>query len=230
MKISVIIPAYNEEKNLGQTLDAILASDYSNFEVIVVDNASTDKTFETALKRGVKVVREERKGTMWACEAGRRVAKGDIIVRLDADCLPEKNWLSIGIKYFKNKKVVVVSGPYDYFDGPFVFRYLALWLEKYVYVSMNTLLSFFHWGGITTGGNTFIRAAALESVGGFNTSITFYGDDTDVPKRLSKKGKIVFTSKLTLKTSARRFKSEGVFRIGAKYIFHFFKVLFVSRS
>jgi len=230
MKISVIIPAYNEEKNLGATLDAVLASDYPDFEVIVVDNGSTDKTREVALKKGVKVVREERKGTMWACEAGRKIAKGEIIVRLDADCLPEKDWLSKGAKYFDDPKVVCASGPYDYFDASKSFRYFSFAFMKYIYVPINIFLSFFHIGGITLGGNTFIRSSALESIGGFNTAITFYGDDTDVPKRLSKKGKIIFTSKLVSKTSARRFQNEGIMKIGAKYIYNFFKTLLMSRS
>lgn len=228
MKISVIIPAYNEEKNIADTLDAVLASDYPNFEVIVVDNASKDKTSEIASKRNVTVIREERKGTMWACEAGRQKAVGDLIVRLDADCLPEKDWLSRGARRFADKKVSVVSGPYDYFDGPAVFRYVALDLEKYVYVPINLFLSFFRLGGITLGGNTFMRATALEKVGGFNTSITFYGDDTDVAKRLSTVGKVIFDGSLVMKTSARRFKAEGTLKITFKYIYHFFKVIFVS--
>ncbi len=228
MKISVIIPALNEEKNIGKAIDAILSSDYPNFEVIVSDNGSTDKTSDIARAKGVKVVREERKGTMWACEAGRKVAHGDIIVRLDADCLPETDWLSRGAKHFMDKKVVVVSGPYDYFDGPAGFRYFALGLEKYVYSPVNVILSMLSIGGITLGGNTFIRASALSSIGGFNTAITFYGDDTDLPKRLSSKGKIIFDGSLVLKTSARRFKTEGTIKIGARYIFHFFRILFSS--
>ncbi len=228
MKISVIIPAYNEEENIGKTLDAVLASDYPNFEVIVIDNASKDKTFEVASKKGVKVIQETRKGTMWACEAGRQKATGDIIVRLDADCLPEKDWLTRGTHWFADKKVSAVSGPYDYFDGPTVFRYFTLGLQKYLYVPINYFLSFFGIGGITIGGNTFMRAESLEKIHGFNTSITFYGDDTDVAKRLSAVGKVIFDGSLVIKTSARRFKSEGTFKITLKYVYHFFKVMFIS--
>ncbi len=230
MKISVIIPALNEEKNIARTLDNIFSSNYPDFEVIVSDNGSVDKTSEIAASKGAKVVVEKRKGTMWACEAGRKIANGEIIVRLDADCLPKSDWLSRGAKHFANKKVVLVSGPYDYFDGPKGFRYFTLGLEKYIYAPVNAILSAMHVGGITLGGNTFIRTAALSAIGGFNTSITFYGDDTDLPKRLSSKGKIIFDGSLVLKTSARRFKNEGTIKIGATYIFHFFRVLFSSRN
>ena len=227
MKISVIIPAYNEEENLGATLDAILASDYPDFEVIVSDNGSTDKTTEIARSKGVKVVREERKGTMWACEAGRKVATGEIIVRLDADCLPSKHWLSRGASYFENPKVAAVSGPYHYFDAPKFFRHFALFSEKYIYTPASAALSMLNIGGIIIGGNSFMRASYLREIGGFDTSIVFYGDDTDVAKRLSTKGKIIFDRRLVLKTSARRFKNEGTLKIIGLYIFHFFKAMFV---
>ena len=230
MKISVIIPAYNEEESLDKTLDAILASNYPNFEVIVVDNASTDKTSEIAKSKGVKVIYEERKGTMWACEAGRKVAQGEIIARLDADCLPEKGWLSKGARWFADKKVSAVSGPYDFFDSPTIFRYFALGIQKYVYVPIDFFLSALRIGGITIGGNTFMRASALEKINGFDTSITFYGDDTDVAKRLSATGKIIFDGSLILKSSARRFKSEGTTKIFILYIFHFFRVMFIGKN
>ena len=101
MKVSVIIPAYNEEKSLGQTLDAVMVSDYHDFEIIVSDNGSVDKTSEIARSKGVKVVSEKRKGTLWAREAGRKAATGEILVFLDADCLPEKTWLSNILKIQK---------------------------------------------------------------------------------------------------------------------------------
>jgi glycosyltransferase involved in cell wall biosynthesis len=212
---------------MPQTLQAILAQDHPDFEVIVVDNASTDRTFEAALKfPGVTVVREARTGTMWACERGRNEAKGDIIVRMDADCLPDTNWLSHGATHFVRKNVVVVSGPYDYYDDPSVFRGLALFIQRNLFSFIHTLFQSLKLGGITMGGNTFMRASALRDSGGFNTTITFYGDDTDIPKRLSKFGRCVYDRNLIMKTSARRFQKQGVLRLQARYTYHFFKTLF----
>jgi glycosyltransferase involved in cell wall biosynthesis len=228
MKISVIIPAYNEEKYLKQTLEAILAQDYPDFEVIVVDNASTDGTSEAAQSfTDVKVLFEGNKGTMWACERGRKEAVGDIIVRMDADCLPKKDWLSKGAAFFSDPKVVVVSGPYDYFDASPFFRSMSLFIQKYIFVPINAVFQILRLrAGITVGGNTFMRASALARIGGFNTSITFYGDDTDLPKRMSKLGKVVFSRRMIMQTSARRFKDEGIVKLQARYLFHFFKVIF----
>ncbi len=229
MRISVIIPALNEEKNLGKTLDAILSSDYPNFEVIVSDNGSSDKTSEIAKSKGVKVVREERKGTLWAREAGRKIANGKTLAFLDADCLPESDWLSLGAKHFANREIVAVTGPYDYYDGPAFFRWFSLASQKYIYCPFNTLLRFFG-RGMLIEGNTFIRASSLEAIGGFDTSITFYGDGTDTAKRLAAHGKIIFDNKLVLKTSARRFKTEGALKIIWLYIFFFFRTAFFRKT
>lgn len=229
-KISVVIPAHNEEEALPATLRAILAQDHPDYEVIVVDNASKDRTSEVARSfPGVRVLHEERKGTMWACERGRCEAVGEIIVRMDADCLPESDWLSRGAKHFDDRKNVVVSGPYDYHDDTGRFRSLALFIQKHVFYYIHRFLQMLGLGGITMGGNTFIRAESLEKAGGFNTALTFYGDDTDVPKRLSKHGVCVYERTLVMKTSARRFKKDGVLRLQARYTYHFLKQIFGDR-
>lgn len=232
MKISVIIPAYNEEKYLRKTLEAILAQDYPDFEVIVVDNGSTDKTAEIAKSfPKVKVLFEGNKGTMWACERGRKSATGEIVVRTDADCLPEKDWLSKGAAFFANPKVVAVSGPYKYYDSSASFSWLSLCIQKYLFVPFNVLMQTFHLRvAITIGGNTFLRARSLEQIGGFDTSIVFYGDDTDIAKRMSSIGKVIFSSNVIMSTSARRYKKQGIFRLNAKYTFYFFKTILFGKS
>jgi len=228
MKLSVVIPAHNEEKDIAHTIQAVLAQDYSDFEIIVVDNASTDRTTEIALQFPIKVVRESRKGLLWARECGRKNATGEIVVNIDADCLPEKNWLSRGVAGFKNSGIVAVTGPYDYYDGDAVFRTISLLSQKHIYhaVSLFLQLPFVRRGAVLIGGNNFIRASALENAGGYNTALVFYGEDTDTAKRVSRYGKVFFDKKLIMKTSARRFKSEGTFKITVKYLFHFFKVIF----
>ncbi len=229
-KLSIVIPAYNEEKVIAPTLVAVLAQDYPNFEVIVVNNASTDKTHEVASAYPVKVVLEPKKGLLSARERGRIEATGDIIVNIDADCLPEKDWLTRGVKEFKNENIVAVSGPYDYFDGDRVFRLCSLLLQRNVYyvVSKVVQLSFIKQGAILIGGNNFIRADILKKAGGYNTAITFYGEDTNTAKRVAQHGYVVFDRSLLMKTSARRFESEGKINITVKYLFHFFRMLFKS--
>lgn len=229
MKISVIIPAHNEENYLPTALQAVLASDYPDFEVIVVDNASSDGTYEAAVSMGVKVVKEPSQGTQHARERGRAEASGEIIANMDADCVPDEKWLSQGIKNFTDPGVVALTGPVDYYDGSKIFRFVSFYFQKTVYRFINFILNAFHGGGVLLAGNCFIRKSALDKIGGYDTSIFFYGDDTDTAKRLSKIGKIVYDGNLVIKTSARRFKSQGLLKTEAIYIYHFFKELVRDR-
>jgi glycosyltransferase involved in cell wall biosynthesis len=225
MKISVVIPAYNEEDSLPETIRAVLAQDHPDYEVIVVDNASTDRTPEVAGMFPVKVVHEARKGLLWAREAGRLAAVGEIIANIDADCLPDVDWLSRAVVHFDSPRIIAVSGPYDYYDGGKIFRSSSLLTQRYVYKAMSAFLQAqgIKGGAVLIGGNNLIRASVLEKAGGYNTDLTFYGEDTDTAKRVSKHGRIVFSPKLSMKTSARRFKAEGTVPLMLKYWYHFFK-------
>ena len=228
MKVSIIIPAFNEESSIKETLEAILKQSHPDFEVIVVDNNSTDKTSEIAKSMGATVVHEMRKGTQWARECGRKVSTGEIIANLDADCLPTPDWLEHGVKHFISKKVVAVGGPYDYFDGRWSFRIFSLIFQKTIYSLFNFMMQKLDKGAVLIGGNVLLRSETLANIGGYNTDITFYGDDTDTAKRMSKKGWVVFDTKLVVKTSARRLKSQGSLKISIIYIYHFFKVVLSS--
>ena len=223
MKVSIVIPAHNEEDSIANTLKAVCAQKYPDFEVIVVDNASSDKTSEIAKTFPVKVVREDRKGLLFAREAGRLAATGEIIANVDADCRPKETWLSKNVVYFSDPKIVAVSGPYNYYDGSRFFRFTSLFLQKTLYVFMNNVLNNTHRGGVLIGGNNLIRASVLKKAGGYDTSLAFYGEDTNTAKRVSKFGKIIFHRNCVMKTSARRFKKEGFLNISLKYFYHFFK-------
>ncbi len=111
MKVSIVIPAFNEEGYISEAVQAALNQDYPDFEVIVVDNASTDATAAVASKFPVTVVSEGKKGILHAREAGRRAATGDIIAHVDADCTPAPNWLSTGVANFSDPKVAAVFLP-----------------------------------------------------------------------------------------------------------------------
>lgn len=229
-KISIVIPAYNEEEYLHETLICALAQDYRNFEVIVVDNGSTDST--EAIARSfprVKVLSENNKGTQFARECGRKSAKGDIIAFLDADCRPAPDWLSQGISYFDNPNVAAVAGPYDYFDGSEFQRTLLLFMQRAVYIPINVFLRILGLGGILVAGNCFVRSHTLEGIGGLDTSYTFWGDDTNTARRLSRVGKIIFAWHLVMKSSARRLARDGTVRVVFRYVYAFFKAGFFTR-
>ena len=223
MKISVVIPAYNEEERIEKVISAVLAQEYDDFEVIVVNNASTDRTEEIARTFPVTVVSELKKGTSSARECGRLHSHGEIIANVDADCLPNTDWLSKGVSFFENSNIVGVSGPYDYYDaGLFLRSYLWFGFVCRFIMDRFLRLPFFNYGGTLIGGNTFIRSDALEKAGGYDTAIVFLGDEASVVKRIAPYGKILFTFGVTMKTSARRFKREGVFKMTYAYVSNMF--------
>ncbi|MEI8327651.1 MAG: glycosyltransferase family 2 protein [Candidatus Taylorbacteria bacterium] len=242
MKISVIIPAHNEEAYILRTLQAILDQSYGDYEVIIVDNVSTDRTFEIVtdfvrkLEMGgqskiiFRVTSEGEKGTMAACEKGRLLSTGDIIARLDADCLPDSDWLEKAARIFENEKVVAVSGPYAFYDAGWFFSWSRVWQQKIILGTANVFMQWIGKSAVTNGGNSLFRATTLEAIGGFDRSIVFYGDDTNIAKRMAQQGKVVFSPTLVMKTSARRFMKEGRVSTQFKYVFHFFKESFSSRN
>ncbi|MGC9019569.1 MAG: glycosyltransferase family 2 protein, partial [Candidatus Bipolaricaulaceae bacterium] len=81
----MVIPALDEEKELGECLTSLARQNFSAFEVIVVDNGSTDRTASIAEEWGARVVVEGRRGPGYAREAGFRAAKAPIIASTDAD-------------------------------------------------------------------------------------------------------------------------------------------------
>lgn len=114
MKVSIIIPVYNEAEELEKVLSAILVQkvDASEFEVIVVDNGSTDNTRERVGKfKNVKYILEDKNlNSPYSCRnRGIEIAKGEIIVLLDGTCIPEKEWLEKGLDYLDESGADIVS-------------------------------------------------------------------------------------------------------------------------
>ena len=229
--ITVIIPARNEEQYIAGALGGLRSQDYPDvFEVIVVDNASTDRTAEEARRFGVKVMEEKRAGVQFARERGRKEARGGIAAYLDADCIPPPDWLRKGMSAFSNPQVVGVSGPYDYYDGKRIFRLLSMLVERSVFRFIHFLVhEVLHAGGVILGGNAFLRAGAMEKIGGFDTSIAFYGDDTDTARRLAKTGRLVFKRNLIVKSSVRRFQKQSYLKVNLRYFSNFLTVLLFKR-
>lgn len=227
MKVSIIVPAYNEEKLLPRCLKSILAAKLpEDYEIIVVNNASTDRTAEIARSfSGVKVVDEPNKGITKARQAGFTASTGDILVFFDADTVIPPNWFQMALSKFKaNSKLVGVSGPYH-------FEAISWWAKilegTYNYIIMP--VGEFVWkyilgrGGIMLlGGNFAVKRSALEAVRGFNTELEFFGEDTNLTRRIAKVGEIDFYNQLFVYSSPRRFKQEGGVRLATKYVVNFF--------
>lgn len=223
LKISLIIPAFNEEKYIGNCLKmAIENSGGKFFEIIVVDNASSDNTEDVAKNfEGVKVISEPEKGLTKARQRGFLEAGGDLLAYIDADTQMLKGWIETVIKEFgENENLACLSGPYTYYDASTTRNFFVK-----IYWRFAKLL---YWlaGYMAVGGNFVIKKEVVEKMNGFDTSIAFYGEDTDVARRASKFGKVKFTLKLLMPTSGRRFSGQGFFYTAVIYVKNFFSEVF----
>lgn len=113
--VTVIVPAYNEEPVILRTVEAVLASDYPNMRVIVVDDGSTDKTFDVveaayADDPRVHLVRQTNQGKAQALNHGYKLAESEIIVAIDADTIILPDSVSLLVRHFANPKVGAVAG------------------------------------------------------------------------------------------------------------------------
>ena len=84
-------------------------------------------------------------------------------------------------------------------------------------------------GSMVQGGNFVTARAALQAIGGFNTAISFYGEDTDIARRLHDVGEVHFTFDLKMFSSARRLKNEGMLTMAARYSINYLWTTFFKR-
>ena len=226
MKISLVIPAYNEEGYISNCLEAVRKNGDGIFEIIVVNNASTDNT-ESILHAftEVRVVSETKKGLTKARQRGFLEARGDIIGFIDADTKMPKGWVEVVLHSFKkDPNTVCVSGPYIYYDMS-IFGKIVVWL----YWLLLAWPAYFFTKYMAVGGNFAVRKSALESIGGFDQKINFYGEDTDIARRLHKIGKVKFLRRLYMYTSARRLNGEGIIITAWRYVINFLSVVLIRK-
>lgn len=227
LKISLIIPAYNEEKYLGGCLDAALKHSGGHFyEIIVVDNNSTDRTREVAGQYpGVKVVFESQKGLTRARQRGLEEATGDLLAYIDADTRIPPGWFQIITDFFATRPAAVcLSGPYRYYDGSRRQNAIlhALW-RIYGPIAYRLV------GYMVLGGNFVAKRRALIDMGGFDRRIEFYGEDTDIARRLHRLGRVVFRLDFFIYSSSRRFMAEGIWKSNFVYTMNFIWEVFFHR-
>ncbi|CAN5363913.1 glycosyltransferase family 2 protein [soil metagenome] len=119
MKISIVIPVYNEEMQIANCLRTVGKQKQRPFEVIVVDNNSTDRTVQIAKRFAfVKVITAKRQGVVYARDRGFNAAKGDIIGRIDADTRLPIDWTRQVASIFADKSIDAASGAMHYYDVP----------------------------------------------------------------------------------------------------------------
>lgn len=185
-KISFCIPAYNCEDTIERCIESILDLTYSNKEIIIVNDGSTDRTLEIAEKYPVKIVNlEQNMGRGYARQKALEYAKGEYIALLDADgFITNKNWVEQMLSNFTDDKIAAVFSLSQATNSKSsIDRY---W--DYLTTTELTHRQIAHGAGT---GNTLIKKNVLDEVGGFDTRLRNV-EDCDISEKLSKRGYVFY--------------------------------------
>jgi glycosyltransferase involved in cell wall biosynthesis len=207
VKISVIIPAYNEENYLPATLRAIgAAADNLPHELIVVDNESTDRTGQIARDFGSKVVSENERNIAKVRNAGAKNARGTVLIFIDADTIVPPTLFQKIADSMKNEKCFggAVAVGYEQFQRKWVRFYLLGWRFWEGFFNMKQ------------GAAQFCRKDVFEKLDGYDEKI-FVGEDVEFYWRLSKfaknnNGVLSFIENPKVITSARKFDRMSLWK------------------
>jgi glycosyltransferase involved in cell wall biosynthesis len=228
MFISVVIPAYNEAKYIGDCLEALQAQTYppQQFEIIVVDNGSSDDTARLARAYGARVVMELKKGVALARQRGFREARGPIIASTDADTCVPSWWLEcIAMDLARDQRLGGVCGPVYFTDGRpnerLLMRYPLTWA-----MSLANRLGRTWWAG----NNFAVRSDVFWQVGGFSgfDSAGLVGEDIYLAQQLRRVTRLLFDPRLAVYTSARRAR-EGYFSFLRRTTANLVRVVFLHQ-
>jgi len=205
MKISVVIPAYNEEHYIGAALESIKRADTNGWEIeiLVIDGGSEDKTVEIARKFGAKVVIIRHRGIGYARQKGIEYAAGDIIIYTDADSIVPRNWITKHVKALLLPHVVLSYGPFKVNDGSFSYKLFINYFQYYGWFIAHYLFKLI----LAVGQNTAFWRKEAEAAGGYDTNLGIM-EDIDFSQRISKRGKAIYHPRLIVYASGRRSK-EG---------------------
>lgn len=195
MKVSVVLPAYNEELLIENTLKTIKEQDYNeDFEIIVCDNNSVDKTAEIAERNGARVVKEYRKGTRFAYDTAMRAATGDLILVTNADTRLPKNWISSIVKEYENPDVVAVGTNVKFYGCPG-------WINAFLAFCSALNPKKAMWGVSMS-----CRREAFYKVGGLNHGVNV-NEDAIFSLLLEKIGTVKFLQNVYVEMDGRRFNN-----------------------
>lgn len=219
MTISVVIPAYNEEKYIAQCLDGLSHQTVKPDEIIVVNNNSHDGTVAIAEKYAVHILHEKKVGMIHARNAGFDAVQSDIIARCDADTIPALDWVERIISNFTSHAIDAVSGPIFFHDLPMMktfnlpSRMYAQFMKKIqgheTLLGPNMALTRLMW-------NKVKNEVCLDD--------KVVHEDIDLAMHVKKYGTILFDPALCVHTSARRMR-KNVFSFFVEYPIRFVKTL-----
>ncbi|MDO8538454.1 MAG: glycosyltransferase [archaeon] len=190
---SIIIPTFNAEKTIDQCLEALLNQSVKPLEIIVMNDGSTDNTQKIVEEfKQAKLVNQKNSGPAVERNKGARLAKGDIIIFIDSDCIADKDFVKFMLEPFQNKEICGVQGSYKIKQQELIARYTQIVIEM-SYAKMAKQKFIDHIGSYAAG---YRRKDFLE-LNGFDESFPkASGEDTEFSYRMTEAGKkLVFNPK-----------------------------------
>lgn len=185
-KVTIIVPAFNEENTIAMTLDSLLALDYpkEKLELIVVNDGSTDNTLEVANSyktKGVRVLTKENGGKGLALNFALKKAKGDFVGALDADSFVDKMALKRMLGFFENPKVMAVTPSLKVWKPKTLLQKIQM-MEFLIGIFLRKVFAFLNSIHVTPGPFTIYRKEFFDKTGGYDhTTIT---EDIEVALRI----------------------------------------------
>jgi glycosyltransferase involved in cell wall biosynthesis len=207
-KLSIIIPALNEEKSLPTLFESIKDQEFKDYEVILADSGSTDKTPEIAAEYGVKII----KGGLPAVgrNAGAKEAQGEWLLFLDSDVFLSGKFL----KFLIEEAEEVGADAATCAAVPLSDKLLDQVMHDVANAYIQLTQYFYpHAGGFCI----LIKKSLHQQIGGYNESLKL-AEDHEYISRAKKIGKFKILKKPKIYVSVRRFESDGRLNVAAKYV------------
>jgi cellulose synthase/poly-beta-1,6-N-acetylglucosamine synthase-like glycosyltransferase len=217
--ISVVIPAFNEEKYLGTCLRSLQCQDFDgNYEVIVADNSSDDRTVRIGERYADRVVVHPRDTIARGRQTGADATRYPVIAFTDADTCAAPDWLSQLAGSLEDDMVAGVHGQLMPYDG----NLLEQGFCRYVLPPYSSFMAHINRPS-APGSNFAVKREAFEKAGGFNTKLVT-GEDVELCRRVGKYGHIAFNPDALVRVSTRRVRKWGYARILSFHVYNTVKI------
>lgn len=218
MKLSIVIPTKNEEKNISRLLRDIRDQSFKDYEVIVADAKSTDRTVEIARSFGAQVVKGGLPGI--GRNAGAKAAKGDCLFFLDADVSINPTFIERTLRKFQDQGLDAASCLVIPISEKRIDKLLHEFVNFYFKATEKYLPH-------APGFCILVKRAIHERVGGFDESVVL-AEDHDYVQRIAKIGRFRFLTEPRIRVSVRRLQKDGRLTTAVKYLLVEAYILFIG--